>query len=284
MAKFLGVRGSNPARLLIKAGSAGLKVIDPRRTAAAADADAAVARLTAPSAAVADIIYQYVFNESLAGRWQYITRIWVGVTNIASAYTCLKTGNTATPTATFGWSADKGVVIPYNVGGPDAHIALNYNASADFANISDLACGNVVSKVLWQGSVSAGADTLFCTQSGFPSVVQTYKNPPASPQKQANLNGSTALISGTDAELRNKVIRIDSTAAGIPRIRLSALEGVGTFPPFVSDVPDACQIGVLLNGDSVGMDWKMAYFATADLAWPGFRDNTQNMIDSLRAL
>tara|TARA_R110000765_G_scaffold39793_1_gene86244 strand:+ start:135 stop:980 length:846 start_codon:yes stop_codon:yes gene_type:complete len=281
MAKLLGVRGSNPARLLVKAGSRGLKVIDPRRMAAGKDATAAVARLTAPSAEVADIIYQYVFNESLAGRWQYITRIWVGVTNIASAYTCLKTGSTAVPTATFAWSATTGVIMRYNnVGGPGGQIDLNYDPSADFASIADLVCGNVCSGVGYTGSISAGAYTLSCTQNGLPSVYQNRSDN----GERAILNGSTATLTLNPDEFNNRVFRIDSTAASIPRLRVDAEEALGTFAPFVPDPPDTCQIGGVNNGDNIGMYWKMAYFATADLEWPGFRDNTQNMLDSLRAL
>ena len=266
MAKLLGVRGSNPARLF---GDGGLKVIDPRRTAAGSDADAAVGRLTDPSPEVASIIHQYVFNESLAGRWQYVTRIWMTQTNAASAYTCLKSGSTATPSAALSWAQATGVLVD-----GASEVDLNYDAALDYADASELCIGSSASSVP-AGTPASPSIFFISSAAGVGALALSY----SSGDVIGAIGGASAVISPLPGSPQpRRVNRLDvDPATGYARMRIDSNSSLSTYPPFALSVPDISLLPSLQN-------WRLTYFAGAEMDWEGFRDNTQSAISALGAL
>lgn len=263
MAKLLGVRGSNPARLF---GDGGLKVIDPRRTAAGNDAEAAVGRLTDPSPEVASIISQYVFNESLAGRWQHVTRIWMTQTNAASAYTCLKSGSTATPAAAYTWSTS-GVRLT-----TDGEVDLNYDSSQDYAGATQMCYG--VTSSNFQNS---GSNTYFAASAaGIGAFNLNYNYD--SYDLASSIGGAPAVISTLPDIQPFGVIRTDiASSTGYTRVRREDGSGQSTYAPLSLSMPDVCLIENVQT-------WQLFYMASHEMEWEGFRDNTQSAMAALGAL
>lgn len=270
MAKLLGVRGSNPARLF---GDGGLKLPLSPMGQAQNDARAAVSRLDSSTTEyIKDVIYQYVYNESIAGRWKYIKRIWIARTNLASAYTCLKTGNTATPTGSFSFTDQDGVVIPAG-----DSINFNYDMSGDFSHASDYAIGSTVSNLAH--GVNPTPTALLGLSGAAGSITLGWND--TNQYWSASINGGvTTGATDTYENGLNTAMRVDiDPANSLPRLRYKERSTDAAFI-FSDVVPDSLQQNQG-TGNPTQQTWVMTYVAEHGMAWEGFRDNTNAMLEAL---
>ena len=247
---------------------------------ATADGVSAVAWLDAASTDhVKNTIFQYVYNESLGGRWQHIKLMYVPRTNLASAYTCIKTGNTATATTTLTHTTG-GVNIPAG-----ESVDLNYDLSGDFNNISDFCFGTAIESLTSTNGnnnaiVLSGLDgSIGVLSIGWQSNFSYWS---------ANLGGATSSQSTDASQLANgynTIFRVDAALNGssvlTSRNRYKDQTGAGAW----ASVPTYFADSLTQNPDQVNGElaqvWAMTYVAHSDLDWETFRDNTNTMLDVL---
>ena len=247
---------------------------------ATTDANAAVARLDDDSSDhVKNTIFQYVYNESFGGRWQHIKRMYVPRTNLESAYTCIKTGTTATPTVT----------LTHTTGGINIadgeSVDLNYDLSSDFSDIEDFCFGTAVESFTTSGSNNN--PTLFAGTDGFPTVMalgwQDNNN-----YWSGNLGGATSTQSNDATQLENgynTIFRIDAALNGsavlTTRTRYKDQTGTGSWASNSTFFADNLIQNSAQAVGGLAQVWAMTYVAHADLDWETFRDNTNIMLDVL---
>ena len=251
--------------------------------AAVADATASVAYLDSGSSEyIKDVIYQYVYNESLAGRWQHISRMWVAKTDLASAYKCIKTGNLATPSATLAYNAQSGIRITGT-----NKVNFNYDVSADYADATDYAIGTAFN------TVSSGPAnttwTLLKGMIGSTTAIVTGWHP-TSDGYQGVINGGVAEgPTGTTLDTcYSSISRIDiDPVSGNARYRCGDVEGIS---PYIFGTASPTSIkqndNSVPGSSSLSLDqtWEMTYMASSAMEWEGFRDNTNTMLAALALL
>tara|TARA_R110002167_G_C12573932_1_gene642836 strand:- start:242 stop:1090 length:849 start_codon:yes stop_codon:yes gene_type:complete len=279
MAKFLGVRGSNPARLF---GAGGLKVIDPRRIAAASDADAAVARLDPSSTArVTDVIWNWVFGESLAGQWQHLSRVYIPRTNELSAYTDLKNGTTATPSGTPVYTAQDGFTLQF---GDTVDLSADLGSLYGAANVDACVVGTFVSAI---------ADKL-----GYYSLVD---GDPFSSEFQIAGRASTAKAAANwlggffgptdtayaESKLLNQVVQVQgASSSGAGYALLSFADGDSEVVAPAATPQTVLSASVNQNkhfnaSNSCTQTWAMSYVASSELDFAGFAGRAGAMLAAL---
>lgn len=279
MAKFLGVRGSNPARLF---GAGGLKVIDPRRIAAASDADAAVARLDPSSTArVVDVIWNWVFGESLAGQWQHLSRVYIPRTNELSAYTDLKNGATATPAGTPVYAAQDGFVLQY---GDTVDLSADLAALYGAANIDSCVVGHFASSIAdKQGFYYLVDADPFSSELVIGGRVSTNKA--VANWLSGYLGPTDTTIS--DTKLIDQVVQVQSAVgSGAGYALLSFADGDSDIVAPAGTPQTALGTSVTVNAGFNGSNnctqtWGMSYIASSTLDFAGFSVRAGAMMAAL---
>tara|TARA_R110000765_G_scaffold170696_2_gene275687 strand:- start:2156 stop:3877 length:1722 start_codon:yes stop_codon:yes gene_type:complete len=236
-------------------------------------ANEAVARLDSSTTDyIKDVIFQYVFNEAFAGRWQYVKRMWIARTNLDSAYTCLKTGNVATPSDTFTFVDQDAVVIPSG-----ESVNFNYDMSGDFSSIADYSFGSTIS------GMNRGTNLTPAVMSGTAgvssSVILGWNH--TNSYWSVSINGGTTTgATDTFDNGLNTTMRGDiDPATDLPRLRYKDRSSAASWM-FASNVADTLYQNIQ-SGSAVEQNWVMTYVADYDMAWEGFRDNTNAMIEAL---
>ena len=242
---------------------------------ATADAVSAVAWLDDSSTDyVKDTIFQYVYNESRAGRWQHISRMWVAKTDLASAYTCIKTGNVATPSTTLAYNAQSGIRIT----GVNT-VNFNYDVSADYADASDYAIGTAFNT--FSSPLAGSTWTLLKGKIGSTTAL-TIGWHPTTLGYQGIINGGTAEgPTGTTLDTcYSSINRLDlDPTSGNSRFRCDDFEGIS---PYIFGTSPPTSIKQNDNGaNSADQTWEMTYMASSAMEWEGFRDNTNLMLAQL---
>jgi len=114
--------------------------VDPLDPAAVIDADAAVAKIPTAASYTKDITWQMVYNESAAGRWQYMRHCFVMKTDAtANKYIDLKGSAVITPTGSPVFTARGGVLFEAGVSA-----SLDINLSALYADRLQYQIGGMI--------------------------------------------------------------------------------------------------------------------------------------------
>ena len=257
---------------------------EPGPRQAAADADAAVARLHASTIAYTkDVIRRWVFRESLNNRWQHISRAYVARTNEASAYTDLKNGTTATPSGSPVYSAQAGFVLQFgDIVDLGTDLATIYGA----ANVDSCVVGTFVSAV---------ADKLgfYNLIDGDPYTTEFQISGRASTAKAA-ANWLGGYFGPTDtayaeSKLLNQVVQVQSavgSGAGYALMRFADGDTAIVAPAHTPQT--ALSASVKQNGhynaaNSATQTWGMSYIASNSLDFAGFAASTATMMEELES-
>ena len=281
MAKLLKVRGSTPAHLLM--GRSGIQPPRGNRAKARDDANAAIENIPTASEYQKDIIWQYVFNESLAYRWQYISRLWVArldddATINSAALTCIKSGVVATRAGllTSTHIPQVGWRLPVN-----NEVNLNTDPNALFGTGPEWTFGTFVSdisNVTDNFSVTAGQPS-----NGGTSLIYTGPTTFSQAQlKEAAFNpvvGFDYLTQGL-----SKVVQVSRGATGPSVLRAGGNEYAPASDGFPTTNPLTSMYQARwASGNQGDQDWGMTFISTDGLDFYPFAENTETMMEALES-
>ena len=255
---------------------------EPGPRQAAADADAAVARLHASTIAYTkDVIRRWVFRESLNNRWQHISRAYVARTNELSAYTDLKNGTTATPAGTPVYVAQDGFTLQYgDTVDLNANLATLYGA----ANIDSCVVGHFTSAIAdKQGFYYLVDADPYSSELVIGGRVSTSKA--VANWLSGYLGPTDTTIS--DAKLIDQVVQVQSAVgSGAGYALLSFADGDSGIVAPAGAPQTALGTSVTVNAGFNGSNnctqtWGMSYIASSSLDFAGFSVRTGAMMAAL---